>query len=369
MILYELHVGTFTPEGIFAGIIPRLERLKDLGVNAIELMPVAQFPGERNWGYDGVYLFAVQNSYGGPTGLKHLTNVCHQHGIAVVLDVVYNHTLLSNENQGYYQDFGQLTHLVKSLREGFVYSGQYSPYRQRRHGNSAKDRPAEQFVIFIQNHDQIGNRMLGERLSQIVSFEALKLAAGVLLLSPYIPLLFMGEEYGEEAPFLYFVSHSDPGLIEAVRQGRKEEFATFTWRGEPPDPQSAETFLRSKLQWEKHAEGHHSILRTFYKTLIRFRKEIPALATLERDNLEVWRWERVLFMRRWTENSHIFALYNFSNADTKVHVSLPAGCWHKILDSADSVWHGSGTHLPGQLRSGEAITIRGESIGLYTKTS
>lgn len=496
LILYELHVGTFTPEGTFQAVIPRLPALQELGVNAIELMPVAQFPGERNWGYDGVYPFAVQNSYGGPTGLKQLVNACHQQGIAVVLDVVYNHlgpegnylwdfgpyftdryrtpwgqainfdgpysdevrrffitnalfwfqhyhidalrldaihaiydhsaipflqdlaqqvesfvrktgqrvyliaesdlnnarvirpkelggygihaqwcddfhhalhTVLTGEDQGYYQDFGHIEHLVKSLREGFVYSGQYSVYRQRQHGNSAADRPADQFVVFIQNHDQIGNRMLGERLSQLLSFESLKLAAGVMLLSPYIPLLFMGEEYGEEAPFLYFVSHSDPGLIEAVREGRKEEFRAFTWRGEMPDPQSVETFRQSKLHWEKQAEGAHKVLRNFYQTLIRLRKEIPALAHLQKDHLEVWGAEekKVLWMRRWMENSHIFALFNFQDTDLRLDISLPGRQWRKIMASADSIWNGPGGLFPEQIHVSQELTINGRSFAVY----
>src|SRR4030066_1209493 len=320
MIMYEIHVGTFTPEGTFDAVILRLDELSVLGINTIELMPVAQFPGERNWGYDGTYPFAVQNSYGGPEGLKILINECHKKGMAVILDVVYNHfgpegnylwdygpyftdryktpwgqainyddlysnevrnffienalhwfknyhfdalrldaihgifdfsakaflqelaekveefsssegkkyyliaesdlndsrvirpgnmggygidaqwcddfhhavhTLLVHENKGYYVDFGETEHLVKSFREGFVYSGQYSEYRKRNHGNSSRDCPAEQFIVFTQNHDQVGNRMFGERLSNLVSFESLKLAAGAVLLSPYIPLLFM----------------------------------------------------------------------------------------------------------------------------------------------------------------------------------
>ncbi len=376
MIMYELHAGTFIPEGTFDAVIPGLDHLKDLGINATDIMPVAQFPGERNWGYDGVYPFAVQNSYGGPDGLKRIVNECHTKGIAVILDVIYNHlgpegnylrdygpyftdryktpwgqainfdgpysnevrnffienalswlknyhieglridaihgiydmsaqpflpelaerveefsqqegrkfyliaesdlnnsyalrprdsggsgldalwcddfhhalhTLLTGETDGYYVDFGKIGHLVKSFREGFVYSGQYSAFRKRNHGNSSADIPPDRFVVFSQNHDQTGNRLKGERLSSLVSFESLKLAAGVVLLSPYIPLIFMGEEYGETAPFLFFISHSDPELIKAVRQGRKDEFKTFNWKDEPPDPQDIETFMRSKL--------------------------------------------------------------------------------------------------------------------------
>ncbi len=165
------------------------------------------------------------------------------------------HTLLTGERQGYYADFGKVRHLAKSIEEGFVYSGQYSRFRKRDHGNSSKDIPAHRLIVFSQNHDQVGNRMLGERLSSLVSFESLKLAAGVLLSSPYVPLLFMGEEYGESAPFLYFVDHSDPALIESVRRGRRKEFESFRFEGEAPDPQAEETFHQSKIDWKKRESG------------------------------------------------------------------------------------------------------------------
>lgn len=236
--------STAKPEGTFAAILPRLPDLKDLGVNAIEIMPVAQFPGDRNWGYDGVFPFATQNSYGGPDDLKRLVDACHAEGLAVILDVVYNylgpegnyladfgpyftdkyktpwgpainfddafsdddfhhslHALLTGERQGYYLDFRKTRHLADAFRQGFVYSGDYSLFRKRRHGNSPKSRPGRQFVVAAQNHDQVGNRMLGERLSQLVDFEALKTAAAAVILSPFIPLLFMGEEYGEKTLF------------------------------------------------------------------------------------------------------------------------------------------------------------------------
>lgn len=152
------------------------------------------------------------------------------------------HTLLTGENAGYYEDFGTIGHMEKAFREGFVYSGQYSNFRKRKHGSSSKNRPAHQFVVFSQNHDQVGNRLAGDRLTSRQSLEKLKLAAGVVILSPFIPLLFMGEEYGEKSPFQYFVSHSDEDLIEAVRNGRREEFASFQWEGEIPDPQAESTF-------------------------------------------------------------------------------------------------------------------------------
>jgi len=498
MIIYELHAGALTTEGTFDGVIAKLDEIRDLGINAIELMPVAQFPGERNWGYDGVYPFAVQNSYGGPEGLKRLVNECHKKGIAVVLDVVYNHlgpegnylwdfgpyfadkyktpwgmainfddahsnevrnffienaihwfhnyhidalrldaihgisdlsakpflkelaekveealayagrkyyliaesdlndsrvirtsemggygidaqwcddfhhslhSLLTGENQGYYIDFGRIEHLVKSIREGFVYSGQYSEYRKRNHGNSSKDIPAGKFIVFSQNHDQIGNRMLGERLSTLVSFEALKLAAGTVLLSPYIPLLFMGEEYGEDSPFLYFVSHSGHDLVEAVRKGRREEFKSFGWGMEPPDPQSTETFLKSKIKWGKRYEGKHKVLLDFYKHLIKLREDIPALSNLDRDCLDVAGFEdkKVFFMRRWKGESEIFCVFNFNSSAVRLTASLTGKVWRKILDSSVGMWDGPGTFLPETITQDEKIEVRGQSLALYMK--
>jgi maltooligosyltrehalose trehalohydrolase len=487
-IIYELHVGTFSPEGTFEAIISHLNELQNLGITAIELMPVAQFPGSRNWGYDGVYPFGVQDSYGGPVGLKRLVNACHQKGLAVVLDVVYNHigpegnylwdfgyyftdrystpwgralnfdgphsdevrqffienalywvaqfhidalrldavhaildhsanlfveelansvrreaeklnrrvfvtfesnlndsrfirlrdfggygldamwnddfhhslhVMLTGEQSGYYLDFGQLQHLVKALKEGFVYSGEYAPFWKRRRGNSSEDIPSYRFVVSAQNHDQVGNRMLGERLSKLVSFESLKLSAGITLFAPFIPLLFMGEEYGENNPFLYFVSHADPDLIEAVRRGRREEFSSFQWQGEPLDPQDETTFLRSRLNHELQKEGHHKVLLDFYKELIRLRKSTPALACLSKQNLEVagYERERALYFRRWTDNSEVFVACNFSNDATTVSPSIPVGQWRKSLDSSDSKWLGPGTSLPVSLRWGNATTL------------
>ena len=499
-IIYELHVGTFTAEGTFAAVIPHLEHLKELGITALELMPIAQFPGSRNWGYDGTYPFAVQNSYGGPVGLKELVNACHQRGLAVVLDVVYNHlgpegnysedfapyftdryrtpwgsavnfdgpysdevrrffvenalwwvaefhvdalrvdavhaildfsakpflqelaeavhaqaerlnrriyliaesdlndsrlirapevggfgldaqwnddfhhalhALLTGERTGYYGDFGEIWHLVKALREGFVYSGAYSPYRHRRHGNSSRTLPAHRFVVFLQNHDQVGNRLRGDRLNHLVSLEALKLAAGVVLLSPFVPLLFMGEEYGETAPFEYFVSHSDPGLIEAVRGGRREEFAAFRWQGAPSDPQDESTFLRAKVNHELRRQGEHQALLEFYREVIRLRKEVPALNRLSLEHLEVegLERERVVVLRRWSDSEEAGAIFHFGGAGVVVNLPLPRGRWQKLLDSAASRWHGPGSAGPETLHSeGEvSLTLPAWSWVLYLK--
>jgi len=486
MIIYEIHVGTFTHEGTFAAAIDRLNDLKELGINAIEIMPVAQFPGNRNWGYDGVYPYAVQNSYGGPDGLKQLIDACHQKGISVVLDVVYNHlgpegnyfsafgpyftgkyrtpwgsainfddaycdgvrnyfienalfwfreyhvdalrldavhaiydngakhflqelserieelskdlgrdlyliaesdaddirtiralerggigmdsqwsddfhhcvhTLLTKETGGYYEDFGRIDQLAKALREGFVYSWQYSPHRKKYYGSSSADEDGKHFVIFLQNHDQVGNRMLGERLSSIVSFEQLKLAIGAMLCAPYIPLLFMGEEYGESAPFLYFVSHSDIDLINGVREGRKSEFRSFSWAGEPPDPQSEETFNRSKLNWEQRMEGNHRVLLNFYRTMISVRKSVPALSNTNKHNAQVTYLEResLILLKRRQGDSIVTCLFNFSDSETAIGKFAEDGNWKRLVDSSDSIWSGPGSTLP------EVIDTRGRA--------
>jgi len=487
-IIYELHTSTFTPEGTFDAIISHLDGLKELGITAVELMPVAQFPGRRNWGYDGVYPYAVQESYGGPEGLKRLVNTCHNMGMAVILDVVYNHlgpegnhlaefgpyfteryqtpwgaalnfdgaysdevrrffientlywvtefhidalrldalhalldisaytfleelaasvqerakklnrniyligesaandarlirppeqggygldaqwnddfhhalhVLLTGEKTGYYQDFGELSQLVKAYREGLVYSGEYSPYRKHRHGTSTIDVPAHRFVVFSQNHDQVGNRARSERLNQIVSFETLKLAAGIVILSPFLPLIFMGEEYGETAPFPYFVSHSAPALIEAVRKGRKREFTTFDWQGEIPDPQDEATFLNARLNHELSEEGQHKTLNDFYRELIRLRKVNTALACLSKDNMEVRGDEgnNILLVRRWSGDSEVVIIYNLSNNEVKVPHSVPSGQWHKILDSTEARWLGDGSTIPGKFGSKGEISF------------
>jgi maltooligosyltrehalose trehalohydrolase len=481
-VLYELHVGTFTAQGTFDAITPRLTTLKDLGVTAIELMPLAQYPGDRNWGYDGVYAYAVQASYGGPLALKAFVNACHQHGIAVVLDVVYNHVgpegnyladfgpyftdlyrtpwgqainfddagsdevrryfienalqwitefhidalrldaihaivdlsartfleelraavhskakeldrdvylfpesnrndarvvcapeaggwgfdavwnddfhhslhvLLTGERDGYYQDFSGIDDLARCYRDGFLYAGQYSKYRQRRHGNSSKQIPAKRFIVCAQNHDQVGNRRVGDRLAQLVSFEQLKLAAGTLLVSPYLPLLFMGEEYGESAPFQYFVSHGDPSLIEAVRRGRREEFVSFGWLGEIPDPQSEATFLGCKLNWDLQSGGNHRVLWHFYQELLRLRREVSALAKLNKDALEVTSFtpQQALLVRRWGSSSQILFVCHFNRVPTELRLPIPPGRWQRALDSEDERWGGKGSQALAVLES------------------
>jgi maltooligosyltrehalose trehalohydrolase len=235
------------------------------------------------------------------------------------LDVHWNddfhhalHHLLTGENGGYYQDYDSIGHLAKGFTDGFIYTGEYSLYRERCRGSASRDLPATRFLIFAQNHDQVGNRPYGDRLSALVSFDALKLAAAVILLSPNIPLLFMGEEYGETAPFQYFVSHEDPDLIEAVRVGRMSEFVAFVWQGTPPDPHGEETFKRSKLNHELRHDGKHQALYKFYRELLRLRRENRALAQLSKDNLEAISFEKqkILLVRRWAgeDQTSIFIL-------------------------------------------------------------
>jgi maltooligosyltrehalose trehalohydrolase len=487
-IIYELHVGSFTLEGTFDAIISHLSELKELGVTAVELMPVAQFPGSRNWGYDGVQPFAAQTSYGGPEALKRLVNACHKEGLAVILDVVYNHLgpegnylnefgpyftaryqtpwgsalnfdgpesdhvrryfienalywitefhfdglrldavhaildqspftfleelgvtvhdrakklnrqiylfpesaandsrlirsrelggygldaqwnddfhhalrgVLTGEHSGYYEDYGEFRQLVKAYREGFVYSGEYSRFRRHRHGTSTKDIPAERFVVFAQNHDQVGNRMLGERLTQLASFDDLKLAAGAVLLSPFIALIFMGEEYGEEAPFQYFISHGDAALVEGVRKGRGAEFAAFGWQTSPPDPQDEATFLRSKLNHQLKREGRFGALRDFYRELIRLRKESAALARLSKEHCEVtgFEAERVLLLRRWSGDEAALTIFNFNAEQVSLALPGPRAQWRKVLDSTDKRWQGIGSTLPAAFNAGDAVTL------------
>jgi len=490
-VFYELHVGTYTPQGSFDAVMSHLGDLAKLGITTIELMPIAQFPGSRNWGYDGVFPFAPQNSYGGPTGLRNLVNAAHEHGLAVALDVVYNHlgpegnylsafgpyftdryrtpwgqainfdgagsdevrrffienalywlesfhidvlrldaihgifdfsalhflaalkasvaqlsqrlgrrvhliaesdlndsrvvqpperggygldaqwsddfhhsvhTLLTGENRGYYSDFGRVTHLASTLKDNWCYSGQYSEYRQRRHGNSARGISASHFVVCNQNHDQVGNRAAGERLTALVNFEGLKLAAGITLLSPFVPLIFMGEEYGETAPFQYFISHADPELVEAVRRGRREEFRAFGWEDKVPDPQDENTFMRSQLHHcLKDREPHATLLR-FYQELIHFRKE-ESLGRKEEDlgKESAWQFRELgdsaLFVRRLSGNI-LAMVFNFAGFPVVLELAELEGSWKTRIHSADSTWNGPDHNFARELRFSKPFALR-----------
>jgi maltooligosyltrehalose trehalohydrolase len=282
------------------------------------------------------------------------------------LDAMWNddfhhalHALLTQERSGYYADFGKLENLGKAWREGFVYAGQYSSYRQRRHGRPATHLPGRRFVVFGQNHDQIGNRMQGERLSRLVPFESLKLAAAVVLLSPYLPLLFMGEEYGEPAPFQFFVSHSDEGLIEAVRKGRRQEFSAFGWAGEVPDPQDEATFLRSKLDWELQNQEPHKALRSYYRELIRLRREFTAAAKRSKAELEVSvrEKEQVLFLVQGCENDAVAVVFHFGGETLTTRLPFARGRWRRRLDSSENRWGGPGRGTPEEVVAEDGCSV------------
>ena len=212
--------------------------------------------------------------------------------------------------------------------------------------------------------------MKSERLSQLVTFEGLKLAAGIVLLSPFVPLLFMGEEYGEKAPFTYFVNHSEPALIEAVRRGRQEEFAPFGWLGEIPDPQGEATFLSAKLDHSLRREGQHRTLLEFYRELIRLRKETPALAHLDKNTMTVRGFEdKLLLVHRWSEGNEAVLVFNFSQDHSSATIPMPAGRWHKRVDSAEERWRGEGSTIPKQLDAkGEvALIINPWAFALFLK--
>jgi maltooligosyltrehalose trehalohydrolase len=418
-VIYELHVGTFTPEGTFEGAITRLQHLADLGVTHVELLPVAQFPGARGWGYDGVHLFAPHSAYGGPEGLKRLVDACHAQGLAVVLDVVYNHlgpagnylgryapyftdrhktpwgqavnlddagsdevrrfvcdnalqwlreyhvdalrldavhalfdqsavhlleqladevgalaretgrtlaliaesdlndprivrpkelggygidaqwsddfhhalhALLTGERQGYYADFGRVADLAQAIERVFVYDGRYAPSRGRVHGRPVGDVPRHRFLAYLQNHDQVGNRAQGDRTAHLLGPEDLRIAAALVLLSPFVPLLFQGEEWGATSPFPYFTDHEDPELADAVREGRRREFAAFGWAPESiPDPQATDTFERARLAWEERERAPHAGLLDWHRRLIGLRRALRGTAAHARYD-EAARW-------------------------------------------------------------------------------
>jgi maltooligosyltrehalose trehalohydrolase len=410
-VIYELHVGTYTPEGTFHGVIGKLDHLVGLGIDFVELMPAPPTPGRRNWGYDGVDLYAVNEVYGGPDGLKDLVDACHRAGIGVILDVVYNHlgpsgnylakfgpylhshkgsywgdavnldgpdsdevrryfienalqwlsdyhvdglrldavhalhdnrathfleelsaevdalstslgrplTLIAEsdlndprmvtaresgglgmqaawdddvhhalhaavtgERHAYYCDFGSLAVLAKVLTDAYLHDGSYSTFRRRSHGRPARHVPGYRFVVAAQNHDQIGNRPEGDRMTA----DQLWLAAGLLLTSPFTPMLFMGEEWGASAPYFFFTDHFEPDLADGEAERRAREFEGFGYDWKAPDPQDEETFLRSKLDWHEVAEDGHVSLLGWYRDLIALRKSYPDLADPRLDRVK-----------------------------------------------------------------------------------
>ncbi len=462
-VFYELHVGTFTPDGTFDAVIARLDALRDLGVTAIELMPVAEFPGARNWGYDGVFPYAAQSTYGGAEGLHRLVDAAHGRGLAVVLDVVYNHlgpegnvlgdygpyftdryrtpwgaalnfdgpgsddvrryfvdnalhwiddfhvdalrldavhaitdpsaypfveqladavheralalrrhvhviaesaandarlvtptdrdgigcdaqwdddfhhalhALLTGERDGYYADFGLVSDLALAYREAFAYSHRFSVFRNMHHGRSAAGLSGEHFVVFDQNHDHIGNRARGDRITDLIGFDGARVAAAAVLLAPFVPLLFMGEEYGEAHPFPYFVSHGDPELVEAVRRGRTEEFGALV-AGEVPDPQAESTLASARLEWGAREREPHAALLQWYRALLALRSERAALALLDpaATYTDVFEDERALLVRRDAPGESVAFLLALGDERCEIELTLPGGPWSLLLDS------------------------------------
>lgn len=476
-VIYEVHVGAFSESGTFAGAAARLDELAELGVTAVELMPVAEFPGVRNWGYDGAFPYAVESSYGGPGALKGLVNACHERGLAVILDVVYNHlgpegnvlhhfapyftdhyrtpwgdainfdgpdsdhvrryfvenalswirdyhvdalrldavhaihdssaytfleeladavhaeserlnrrvhliaesdlnnplltqpaalggcgldaqwndefhhavhAWLTGERAGYYRDFGEAAQITKALAGGFVYTGEYSLYRRHRHGTPGRRPDPSQLVVFMQNHDQVGNRPRGERLAALVDFETLKLAAALVLLAPSTPLVFMGEERGETKPFPYFVDHGDAALLTAVHEGRARELAGFGWSAEPLDPTIPETFERARLAAAPETSGAQEKLRRLYRTLIAQRSRMRARAPLGPPRIEAWRVDDgpLTGLRHHHVGGQTVVVFHLGDAPGGGAFPLAPGPWRKRLDTAEGAWHGNGSEVP-----------------------
>jgi maltooligosyltrehalose trehalohydrolase len=504
-LIYELHIGTFTPEGTFDSAISKLPFLKELGITAVEIMPVAEFPGGRNWGYDGAHIYAPQSTYGGPDGLKRLVDACHREGLAVVLDVVYNHLgpegnylgdyvpifsrnyrtpwgsalnfdnqesdgirryfidnalywltefhidalrldatdriidisphhileeiatafreqsrrlgclaftigesdlndvrvikpsaecgygldaqwsddfhhslhpLITGAERGYFADFGQMSDLAKAIQEGFVYDGRRSIFRSKRHGTSSIDRPGEQFVICIQNHDQIANAYWGDRLGTLLSVEQQKLVAALLLCAPNLPLIFMGQEWGETAPFQFFTSHTDPGLAKAVYEGRKKEYSSFvkeegsTGVGDFADPQAPGTFERSKLTWSQTNESPHSEILRFYRDMIALRKEHSGLSNCDKGLTSVEyddeaRWISV--QRGDRSGSRALLVCNLASEERKITPSFVMNAnWDLALFTGDKKYGGRDGIMPSvHLESGQGITLPGWSAAVY----
>lgn len=499
LVFYEVHVGTFTPEGTFTAMQDRIKELSDLGINAIELMPVTQFSGKRNWGYDGVFPYAVQNTYGTPNDLKALVNECHLQGIALFIDFVYNHlgpegnclneygpyfpstrmgrwgatinldgpqsggvrnyflenTLhwfshyhidgirldavlsmqdsspkhflqelneavesfcektgkkfhliaesgynvpkvltpkkqggygfdaqwlddfqhalfapITGEKEGYYRNYGTLQDLIEVLSDAYVYVGGEFDFKRRKPDESYRWIPADKFIVFSQNHDQVGNRLLGDRLTSITGFEAAKLAAGLTVLSPYVPLLFMGEEYGETAPFMFFTDYQGKQLVGAVREGRKREFAEFHWKGEVADPQSLETFEKSKINWQQRYSSKGKKIVAYYRALIQLRKKHPIFHSgAERQIKQLSsEGETLLFIHKQNKNSDAGIVANFSNQQCSFAFPFENGTYRKILDSADAAWDGRGKTLSDTAVKGDKHSIQGFNFAVFLNT-
>lgn len=470
-VIYELHVGTFTVEGTYFAAQAKLDHLVELGVTHVELMPLATFPGRHGWGYDGVDLYAPLPSYGTPQDLARFVRACHDRGLAVLLDVVYNHVgpdgnylarfgpyftdrvktpwgeainydgalsdgvrrfvidnalmwledygfdglrldavhaiysfeavhileeladevrelggrlgkdlvliaesdlndprlvhsatrggyglsahwaddfhhavhrYFTGEKAGYYADFNGLHDVVTALQHGYVYQGQYSVFRQRRHGRAPLGVAADQIVVCAQNHDQVGNRAHGERLSMLLELPQLKAIAALTLLSPFVPLLFQGEEWGAKSPFLYFTNHLDSELGRLVAEGRSREFGAFAWEGTVPNPQEKDTFERSKLDWSELNESDHAELYEWYRRLIEIRRTRSNILQTVPPDLRCDAEAGWLTMRL----GNTLAVFNL--AAHAQRVEMPSGEWELVLssDARDSL---ASAELPGHV--------------------
>jgi maltooligosyltrehalose trehalohydrolase len=474
LVIYELHVGTFTPGGTFDSAVGALDRLVDLGVTAVEIMPVASFSGTRNWGYDGVGWFAPQASYGGPDGLRRLVDACHERGLTVLLDVVYNHlgpegnylhdfanyftarhhtpwgdaldydgehaaqvrghvlanvcmwleeyrvdgfrldavqtivddsprhivaeiaafahahgalciaesdlgevkvidergwgcdaqwsddfhhalhAVVTGERTHYYQDFGAVAQLATAITDGFVYTGQQSRYRGRPFGTPSRGLPGERFVIAAQNHDQVGNRAFGERLSQLQP-DCVWAVAATYLLAPAVPLIFMGEEHADPAPFLYFTDHQDPALARAVSEGRRREFPAWA-AAELPDPQALDTFARSRIDWALADSGRHAGVRRFYRELLRLRRERPALRKLDKQRTRTGVDEEQggLWVLREGDGEETLLVVSLRTRPVELRTPAPArGRWTVLLDAGGAQFSGP----EGAALAGDRVTL------------
>jgi maltooligosyltrehalose trehalohydrolase len=475
-VIYELHVGTFTPAGTYAAAQAKLAHLVQLGVTHVELMPVATFPGGRGWGYDGVDLYAPFPAYGSPRELAAFVQACHAQGMGVLLDVVYNHLgpdgnylaeygpyftdryktgwgaainydgpqsdpvrrfvidnalmwlrdygfdglrldavhaifsfdavhvleelagavrelgaklgrsfviiaesdlndprlvrspsqggygldahwaddfhhavhrFFTGESDGYYADFRGLADVAVALRDGYVYQGQYSPYRGRRHGRPPEGVAAHQLVVCAQNHDQVGNRAQGERLSMLLGVPQLKAIAALTVLSPFVPLLFQGEEWGAQTPFLYFTDHENAELGRLVAEGRSKEFSTFRWQGAVPNPQELATFTRSKLDWSELSEPRHTEMYEWYRQLIHIRHQQRSRAEVAASG-EAKAEVKADAAAGCLSFVHDDVLCVFNFADTPQRVPMPRGEWDLALRS-DGKEAAPAGEVPGQM--------------------
>jgi maltooligosyltrehalose trehalohydrolase len=459
LVIYELHVGTFSDGGTFDTAVEHLDELADLGVNAVEPMPIAAFPGNRNWGYDGVFPFAVHEGYGGPEGFQRFVDACHARGLAVILDVVYNHlgpegsvhqhfgpyvtdtyatpwgpamnfseagsdevrryftdnalmwlrdfhvdglrfdavhgivdptaspflreltlavgalservgrplitiaesadnnplvvtappagfgfrmqwnddfhhalhAVLTSERDGYYRDYGSLEQLVTAYTHGFVFRGEYSQFRGRRHGCIAPSTPADRLVVFAQNHDQVGNRAGAERLASIVDERRTRLAAAATLLSPNVPLIFMGEEYAATTPFPYFVDHGDPGLLDDVRRGRAAEFGRDA---DQFDPASPETFALARLDRAGRRSPDGVAMLDLVRRLLGLRRALPLIRQPRVEESISYLEDGVVIIYRRQGGDELAVALNF--CDEPRDMRLPGTtAWRQALGSTD----------------------------------